>query len=1080
MKLLSLADVIVENQLYEQLLLEANVANVKLPIGSELSILSYLQKYAEGIATPEAKQAFVKKLSGFLMNDARNLHALREVPADAPDWAKQAAQTGELMLFVPDATLNDKIEHVVHYLAAAEADAQQTANNDQKVFATGELKGFGKAESLDLLVAKSNDYFKRGARSQKRDQSGMKQTMDCGDGYIWYQLVEAAAYQREGKLLQNCIGSHYTPAKAGNEDTIIFILRDPTDNSVCAARVVRKGDAYELQEVKGKQNKPPVDKYMVPTIKFLNKMKFVIGTAADRDLSNAGYFYIEGEFYNLPTAIQKFTNAKEITELPSGGKVVRVTSENPELMSRAYPGSSDHLIYELRDKSGDPQFCFYVKNHVLDKVKSSKNKEEDSNNYYNRITHTISSDISSAIRNEMFTVLMNKDLISEINPALRKQLFWNEKSTYNTATKKFGTVTPDKEHQISPEDHKWDEYSSPGIVGEVSKVMSNGNRDFNMKPGDIKQIFVMHGNKNKKFVFAVTKQNEAVPGVVENGEFTKELTSYGYEGSSYSPTGRERKDLKSLVNFANDKKLKLPSDIMKNHGIVRNEDGTYEQYSMSGKEVLSSPKVTMYDLSGLTGENKAVAFNFMTDEPELKQASEQNYKRGAFRKGLGNSKYNSDPLESTQVKEVDKIYKVDITYGVDKPHKFLMTVKGNTITHLDDDTKDQKWQNWDDFDKVATTINDVKTKLKLNLSSSAATGSEEFKVVNGDLSTKSHDIKQRLDKKRLQGRAGNETVTELPYSDGAKLVKMDAAQQAGWMRQGLGVTNLKGEVWKLVRADGTIPFAYFVDNGKIVRTLTQGWRQRNDQDKGKLPTEKAYNQESLKYLKAASDAFGWKAAMPTLMISAKEEDVTKTALKNLIAHSSKNGSDDSKLFPVQEIHKEPGMQRLIRFGLAKRVYKEDSDDEFTHTYWVEPTKAGIEAWNKLQKGETVDGLAQITAKPLSDKFKMPEKEKEPEHVPLARAAERPRDPVRGERTKAAMAVDKFREMQAANGRIPTLAEFKRVLTVAPFNMSELAAQTYYYATKKRIAAPIGEGFYNLHFGNATFSLMKEVARSMRE
>ncbi len=372
MKLLSLADIILENKLYEQILLEANVANVKLPIGEKLTIMDYLKGYAEGLATPEAKAAFTKKMSLFLMNDMRNLHALREVPPDAPEWAQQAVQTGQLMVFKPDAALNDKIQHIIHYLAAAEQDAAQDANKDQKVFAQRELAGFIKAENLDLLVTKSEEYFKRGSRNQKRDQSGMKQTFDCGDGYIWYELETAAAYQREGKLLQNCIGTAYTPAKAGKTHTIIFVLRDPTDNSVAAARVEKKGEGYELAEIKGKQNKPPIDKYMIPSIKFLNKMKFAISDYANSDLSNAGYFHIENEFYNLPTAIKLFTQTKVIDKLPSGGTINRVTSTNAPLMQKAYPNSSDSVVYEARNTEGEPQFCFYVKNHVLEKVKKFK------------------------------------------------------------------------------------------------------------------------------------------------------------------------------------------------------------------------------------------------------------------------------------------------------------------------------------------------------------------------------------------------------------------------------------------------------------------------------------------------------------------------------------------------------------------------------------------------------------------------------------------------------------------------------------------------------------------------------------
>lgn len=1079
MKLSLLEDIIIENKLYKQMLIEANVANVKLPIGEKVTIMDYLKAYAdEGLTTPEVKTAFIKKLSTFLMNDLRNLHALREVPPDAPEWAQQAVQTGQLMVFKPDTALNDKVQHIIHYLAAAEHDSKQEGSPDQKIFAQRELAGFVKAENLDLLVTKSNEYFKRGSRNTKRDSSGLEQTFDAGDGYIWYELKAPDAYAREGKVLQNCIGRNYTAESCRRDNTIIFILRDPKDNSVAAARVKKIAAGYELEELKGKQNKPPVEKYMEPSIKFLNKMKFGITNYAANDLASAGYFYVEGEFYNLPTAIKLFTQAKQIAKLPSGGTVNRITSSNAELMQKAYPQSNDSVVYEARNDAGEPQFCFYVKNHVLIVVKSSKEQAENTS-YYN--IESLAKNIDSDARNEMFEVLLNKDLVSDIDPKIRKKLFWNEKTTYNQATKRFGKVPVGKEHQLSVEEHKWDEYNDPGTLDEIQKVLSDSNqRGVAFKKGDIRQIYVMHGNKDKKFVFIVTKDGQAFPGVVENGDFSRDTCNWGYGGdTNWQKNSREHKDVKSLVNFANDKKLSIPEDIRQNHGILKDtKKGTYTQFTTTGKEVITNPKVTKYNFDDLDSANKEVAFKFLIDDPELKNEGNNNFRNPIF------SRDYSERDKPDLVNEVDSIYRVDITYGVDKPHKFVFLVKGNTITRVDDHSKSQKWQNWDDFEKIANIINGVKAKLKLNLDPSAVTGSNEFKVVDGDLSTKSHDIRRRLEKKKLRGTASTESVDTLPFADGSKLVRMPPAQQAGWMRQGLGVTNLKGEVWTLTKPDGTIPFAYFVDNGKIIRVLRHhryGRAAREPLNKGDLPTDKSYDQEALRYLKGAADTFGWKAAMPTLMVTPAEDDIGFRDLKVII----NNHTDDTRhsrfyvkngMTGIGDISKEPAIQRLIRFGLVKRVYKEDTEEEFTHTYWVEPTPAGIEAFAKLQKHENVDGLKQITGKPIDPEFAMPEKE-EPVATPAAPREPRVAAPVGT--TKKAMAEEKFREMQAAQGRIPTLGEFKTVLQAPPFSMNPLAAQTYYYATKKLLGAPVGEGFYNLDFGLKGLSLMREVAEAMR-
>lgn len=55
----------------------------------------------------------------------------------------------------------------------------------------------------------------------------------------------------------------------------------------------------------------------------------------------------------------------------------------------------------------------------------------------------------------------------------------------------------------------------------------------------------------------------------------------------------------------------------------------------------------------------------------------------------------------------------------------------------------------------------------------------------------------------------------------------------------------------------------------------------------------------------------------------------------------------------------------------------------------------------------------------------------------------------GAGSKITQAVAKFQEFQKTNGRIPTMGEFKQVLSQPPFNMSPAAASTYYYTAKKR-------------------------------
>jgi hypothetical protein len=1063
MRLKSVIDKVYERKLFEHLLLEANVANVRQPIGADGSIFSYLKQYASGLDSPELQNAFIKKITTFLINDPRTLHALREVPPDAPDWAKAAVAQGQLMVFIPDQRLNDEMQHIVHYLAAAEEDSKQTTNNDQRVFAQRELTGFLKAANLNLLVTKSNEYFSRGTRNIKRQAVGMKPVFVAGGGFAWYELETAEAFQREGKILQNCIGSHYTPAKCARDGTIIFVMRDNGDNSVVAARIKRMNSGrYELMEVKGKQNRPPVNQYMEPTIKFLNKMHFLVSSTAKYDLSNAGYFYIDGEFYDLPTAIKKFLHTQKIGDLPSGGEVVRVTG-NSDIMSKAYPNNYDSVIYETRTSNGDPEFAFYVKNFVLNKVKSCMNQTFDEDG-----EEIQTGTINPERRNEAYELLASRDLLSDVSNDMRKEFFWNEKLRYDQKTKKFQSVKPDKQHKRPEDEHAWDQYSSPELIDEIRKIVIEDTRpseELHLEKNDIKNVYLMHASKGIKVVFIETKQGVVIPGIIKTGRFTTSVDSFGFN-NEYAKTQRFDKEVKSVVSFANDNGLKIPKSICELHGIISTPSG-YVVYQLEPKQIMQDPPVTLYSFENLKGDNKDIAISYVTDHFDLKQDT-------------GGTKYYGNPIFRTnkyepidnEAKNLTSILKVDITYGGgSKIQKVALGVSGKNIVVMDVSSKGQKWQSWDDYDKVAATINYVKDKLGLTFSPSATKDAVEFKIINGNLSTKSNEIKQRLEKK--SGKQSNEGVDALPFDDGSDLEKMTPAEQADWMRKGLSVSGLKGEAWKLVKPNKTVAYVYVVNNGKIT-----GIYRAHPNINQSLPTIKGFNQESLKYLKGASDVFGWKPGMASLEIKPTEKD---SAYDGLVRIERNNNA--GKLYGIHDINKEPSIQRLVRFGLVKRVYRPDEEDEFTHTYWAQLTKDGEEALRQLRKGHSFNGLTHIPTKEVDPQFELPKKEQ-----PIKKVAAEPQKPPSeiqrqggpaGARTKASMAIDKFREMQQANGgRIPTLSEFRDVLTQPPFNMSPLAAQTYYYATKKRVAGPIGEN-YEIDFSDIDMPLWQSIFEDVK-
>lgn len=290
------------------LLYEANVLNGNQEFFGT-SIEKYLIGIADSLSTPELQKTFIKKIGRLLLNDERFLHAVREIPDNAPDWAKRAPP-GELMYFQPTSELTDTLSNIAHYLDAAALSAKSN-DPDTKAFATGEVNGFTKAESIDLLSNKAAAFWKRGSNKVGREVDGLKEVINIGGGFVWYELETNEAFIRAGKALQNCIGTHWSHAKTRAEGAHIFVLRDKNGDTVVAIRTDKNN---VIQEIKGKNNKPPVEKYVPAVTSFLQTPSTagIASSSGQHDLANVGYVIHERTLYTFREAAKNLVKKKPV------------------------------------------------------------------------------------------------------------------------------------------------------------------------------------------------------------------------------------------------------------------------------------------------------------------------------------------------------------------------------------------------------------------------------------------------------------------------------------------------------------------------------------------------------------------------------------------------------------------------------------------------------------------------------------------------------------------------------------------------------------------------------------------------
>lgn len=608
---------------------EANVLNIKQPYNG-MSIAEYVKDYAKNLATPPVKTIFAKKLSKLLVNDERFLSAVRELPGDAPEWAQQAMASGELVAFVPTGNLNQKIEHLVHYMAALESDSNANVQNNAAaqntaVIAKRELDAFTKAENLDILIAKSDEYFKRGSKKNTDGTEGMTVLFDAGEGFIWYKLDTIEAFKKEGKTLQNCIGSFYTPERAKADGQTVIILRKGNNESVIAARI--KNDTKEIIEMKGKNNKPPVARYIAPVSRFMSKFKLAPSPGARRDFVNAGYHFIEGTLYTRNEVIEKFIDSRPVGEV-APGKNVSVTDFSgaskldialavyPNFFSTTYNGelsdaivkkSKQYSIYSLSD-NGRIAVSALIVDGLFYKIDRHSGLNESTEEPTKHSTHNVNVQL-------LGNYMWSKNIFSRMAPTITKQLLWADRLVL-TDDKGFIPFEIDSTRKHA--DNDWEEHTDPTRVRNIDQAVRDGDDDISARArsngdakitpvgGDAEKIFMttlVHGrgaDHDSVGQLVVMKKNGfAVPHFVNaRGDSTTQQIGASY--SNYQDRYVDLKIAKSMVALANHEKLDLPPGYTAGSGIYKDEDGKWKTYKPEFKTTSSDvPRATKADLSDI-------------------------------------------------------------------------------------------------------------------------------------------------------------------------------------------------------------------------------------------------------------------------------------------------------------------------------------------------------------------------------------------------------------------------------------------------------------------------------------------------
>ena len=212
----------------------------------------------------------------WLINQYSNVEPVKNYSSSMPSWAEKAINVGELFLIkLEDRVFKDQVFHVIDYL--------NTYNNPIKF-------------DYPLAIQKAEEYFNQLKRkaSDAFDESGVEIIKKYLDGFYWAKITSEHELQREGKIMNHCVGSYWAQVKS--DKVSILSLRDLKNIPHCTVEYRGK----DINQIKGNSN-GVVKKEYVPYVEDLLKGKVIkINNIDGDDLLKIGLINdIKGDLYSL-------------------------------------------------------------------------------------------------------------------------------------------------------------------------------------------------------------------------------------------------------------------------------------------------------------------------------------------------------------------------------------------------------------------------------------------------------------------------------------------------------------------------------------------------------------------------------------------------------------------------------------------------------------------------------------------------------------------------------------------------------------------------------------------------------------
>lgn len=249
-------------------------------LGRNVGNLEEIEKYIEEFKVGDSRIDgwLERNLRKYLIRDFEEVRPLRGISGDQPEWLKRAMEKGEEVVVVSfPRYFTDKIKHAIDWFKSDDSPSRLDA------------------VTVPEAIRQSGIWVKK-LTKKKTDQeiakTGEQVIKTYPDGYSWKKLTSPEALNREGELMNHCVGSYWSQVQS--ERISIVSLRDSKNFPHCTI----EHSSSRVHQIKGNSNRPVAKEYR-GYVKDLLDNEFKGLQVEEGELINVGLFRMDGKTLDL-------------------------------------------------------------------------------------------------------------------------------------------------------------------------------------------------------------------------------------------------------------------------------------------------------------------------------------------------------------------------------------------------------------------------------------------------------------------------------------------------------------------------------------------------------------------------------------------------------------------------------------------------------------------------------------------------------------------------------------------------------------------------------------------------------------